>query len=71
MTVFRKFATHRVHDTTPEDHLGHIGEITYKDGYLYYHDGQTPGGTLINGGGDGGGLTARYACNRSWWWTTR
>mgnify|MGYP003332481833 CR=1 FL=1 len=55
MTVFRKFATHRVHDTTPEDHLGHIGEITYKDGYLYYHDGQTPGGTLINGGGDGGG----------------
>lgn len=51
MSNFRKIVTFRVNDTTPEDHLGRFGEITYRDGFLYFHDGSTPGGELINGGG--------------------
>jgi len=53
MSTFRKIVTFRVNDTTPEDHLGRLGEITYRDGFLYFHDGNTPGGELINGGGGG------------------
>ena len=56
----RKFSTFSVYDATPTDHLGRRGEITYRDGYLYYHDGVTPGGELIggvNGGGGSGGTT--------------
>jgi len=53
MTI-RKLYTARVNDTTPDDHIGRLGEITYRDGYLYYHDGATAGGELINGGGSGG-----------------
>ena len=51
----RKIYTYRLTDSTPNDHIGHRGEITYRDGYLYYHDGATAGGELINGGGSGGG----------------
>jgi hypothetical protein len=51
----RKIYTYRLTDSTPDDHIGHRGEITYRDGYLYYHDGATAGGELINGGGSGGG----------------
>ena len=54
----RKINTIKVTDATPTDHLGRLGEITYRDGYLYYHDGATPGGELINGGGSGGGPTS-------------
>jgi hypothetical protein len=54
MTI-RKIYTFRVNDSTPSDHPGRLGEITYRDGYLYYHDGVTAGGELINGGGSGGG----------------
>ena len=50
----RKFSTFSVYDATPTDHLGRRGEITYRDGFLYYHDGVTPGGALIGGGGSGG-----------------
>jgi hypothetical protein len=57
MTI-RKFYTFRVNDTTPDDHIGRIGEITYRDGFLYYHDGSTPGGEIIGGGGSGGGPTS-------------
>ena len=53
----RKINTIHVTDVTPSDHLGHLGEITYRDGYLYYHDGVTPGGELISGGGGSGGPT--------------
>jgi len=51
----RKIYTFRLNDATPDDHIGRVGEITYRDGYLYYHDGATAGGELINGGGSGGG----------------
>ena len=51
----RKINTIKLTDATPSDHLGRWGEITYRDGYLYYHDGVTPGGELIGGGGSGGG----------------
>jgi hypothetical protein len=51
----RKINTIKVNDVTPTDHLGRLGEITYRDGYLYYHDGVTPGGELISGGSGGGG----------------
>jgi hypothetical protein len=54
MTI-RKFYTFRVNDSTPDDHTGRLGEITYRDGFLYYHDGSTPGGEIIGGGGSGGG----------------
>lgn len=57
MTI-RKFYTFRVNDSTPEDHTGRPGEITYRDGFLYYHDGATPGGEIIGGGGSGGGPTS-------------
>jgi hypothetical protein len=57
MTI-RKFYTFRVNDVTPEDHTGRLGEITYRDGFLYYHDGTTPGGEIIGGGGSGGGPTS-------------
>ncbi len=57
MTI-RKFYTFRVNDTTPDDHTGRIGEITYRDGFLYYHDGLTPGGEIIGGSGSGGGPTS-------------
>jgi len=60
MTI-RKLYTSRVNDTTPDDHIGHLGEITYRDGYLYYHDGATAGGELINGGGSGGGGPTSWA----------
>lgn len=60
-TFFRKILTLRVNDQTPEDHQGRLGEITYRDGYLYYHDGVTPGGELINGGGSGGGGPTSWA----------
>jgi len=53
----RKFSTFSLYDATPTDHLGRRGEITYRDGYLYYHDGVTPGGELIGGGGGSGGPT--------------
>ena len=53
MTI-RKLLSYRVNDTTPDDHLGHFGEITYRDGFLYFHDGVTPGGEIIGGGGSGG-----------------
>jgi hypothetical protein len=54
MAEFRKLLTFRVNDLTPDDHVGRRGEITYKDGYLYYHNGSTPGGEVIGGGGAGG-----------------
>lgn len=57
----RKFYTFRVNDATPDDHIGRLGEITYRDGYLYYHDGATAGGELINGGGSGGGGPTSWA----------
>jgi flagellar basal body rod protein FlgF len=57
MTI-RKFYTFRVNDSTPDDHTGRLGEITYRDGFLYYHDGSTPGGEIIGGGGSGGGPTS-------------
>ena len=53
----RKINTFRLNDATPDDHIGRVGEITYRDGYLYYHDGVTAGGTLISGGGGSGGTT--------------
>ncbi len=55
MSEFRKILTFRVNDSTPDDHVGRRGEITFKDGFLYYHDGNTPGGEIIGGGGSGGG----------------
>jgi hypothetical protein len=51
----RKFYTFRVNDITPDDHTGRLGEITYRNGFLYYHDGSTPGGEIIGGGGSGSG----------------
>ena len=51
----RKIYTYILTDATPDDYIGHRGEITYRDGYLYFHDGATAGGELINGGGSGGG----------------
>ena len=56
----RKFSTFRLNDATPTDHLGRRGEITYRDGYLYYHDGVTPGGELIGSGGGGSGGTTTW-----------
>lgn len=55
MSNFRKILTFRVNDNTPEDHKGRLGEITYRDGFLYFHDGNTPGGEIIGGGGSSGG----------------
>ena len=57
----RKIYTFRLNDMTPDDHIGRVGEITYRDGYLYYHDGATAGGELINGGGSGGGGPTSWA----------
>jgi hypothetical protein len=57
----RKFYTFRVNDATPNDHIGRLGEITYRDGFLYYHDGATAGGELINGGGGGSGGPTSWA----------
>lgn len=57
-TFFRKISTYRVNDQTPEDHQGRPGEITYRDGFLYFHDGVTPGGEVIGGGGGSGGPTS-------------
>ncbi len=57
MTI-RKFYTFRVNDSTPDDHTGRLGEITYRDGFLYYHDGVTAGGEVIGGGGGSGGPTS-------------
>ena len=57
----RKIYTFRLNDATPDDHIGRVGEITYRDGYLYYHDGATAGGELINGGGSGGGGPTSWA----------
>ncbi len=54
MSDFRKILTFRVNDVTPDDHIGRRGEITYRDGYLYYHNGSTAGGEIIGGGGAGG-----------------
>lgn len=54
----RKIYTFRLNDSTPDNHTGRLGEITYREGYLYYHDGSTPGGELINGGGGSGGPTS-------------
>ena len=54
----RKINTIKVTDATPSDHLGRLGEITYRDGYLYYHDGITAGGELISGGGGSSGPTS-------------
>lgn len=59
--TFRKFYTFRVNDITPDDHLGRLGEITFRDGYLYYHNGTTPGGEIIGGGGNGGGGPTSWA----------
>lgn len=53
----RKIYTFKLNDSTPNDHPGRVGEITYRDGFLYYHDGVTPGGELISGGGGSGGPT--------------
>jgi hypothetical protein len=50
----RKIYTFRLNDVTPGNHIGRPGEITYRDGYLYYHDGETAGGEVIGGGGSGG-----------------
>lgn len=50
----RKIVTLKVSDPTPNDHLGRLGEITYRDGFLYYHDGTTPGGNVIGSSGSGG-----------------
>jgi hypothetical protein len=61
MAEFRKLLTFRVNDVTPDDHIGRRGEITYKDGFLYYHDGSTPGGEIIGGGGSGGGGPTSWA----------
>ena len=61
MSNFRKVLTYRVNDTTPDDHVGRRGEITYRDGFLYYHDGETPGGEIIGGGGSGGGGSTSWA----------
>jgi hypothetical protein len=61
MSDFRKVLTYRVNDTTPDDHVGRRGEITYRDGFLYYHDGETPGGEIIGGGGSGGGGPTSWA----------
>ena len=48
---FRKFFSFKVNDVgIPAEHLGRLGEITYRDGSLYYHDGETAGGELIQGG---------------------
>ena len=57
----RKIYTFRLNDTTPEDHLGRLGEITYRDGFLYYHDGATAGGELIGGGSGGSGGPTSWA----------
>ena len=57
----RKIYTFRLNDATPDDHIGRVGEITYRDGYLYYHDGATAGGELINGGGSGGVGTSSWS----------
>jgi hypothetical protein len=57
----RKIYTFRLNDVTPDDHIGRVGEITYRDGYLYYHDGATAGGELINGGGGGSGGPTSWA----------
>lgn len=54
----RKIYTFRLNDVTPDDHIGRPGEITYRDGYLYYHDGETAGGEVIGGGGGSGGPTS-------------
>ena len=49
--TFRKFFSYKVNDVgNPAEHPGRLGEITYRDGSLYYHDGETPGGELIQGG---------------------
>ena len=53
----RKIYTFKLNDSTPNDHLGRVGEITYRDGYLYYHNGVTVGGEVI-GGGSGSGSTS-------------
>jgi hypothetical protein len=53
----RKIYTFKLNDSTPNDHPGRVGEITYRDGFLYYHDGVTPGGELISGGGGSSGST--------------
>lgn len=50
MSNYRKIATFKVPDPDPAGHLGRLGEITYRDGALYYHDGEVPGGELIAGG---------------------
>ena len=57
----RKIYTFRLNDTTPEDHLGRLGEITYRDGFLYYHDGATAGGELIGGSSGGSGGPTSWA----------
>lgn len=46
---FRKLVTFKVNDDAPGDHVGKLGEITYRNGNLYYHDGEMAGGELIAG----------------------
>jgi hypothetical protein len=53
MTAFRKILTFKVNEVNPSTHHGRLGEITYRNGNLYYHDGTVAGGTLIGGGGSG------------------
>ncbi len=53
MTAFRKILTFKVNEANPSTHYGRLGEITYRNGNLYYHDGTVAGGTLIGGGGSG------------------
>jgi hypothetical protein len=53
MTAFRKILTFKVNEANPSTHYGRLGEITYRNGNLYYHDGTVAGGTLIGGGGIG------------------
>ena len=55
MLEFRKIHMEQKYGNQ-EDHIGRAGDLTYVDGFLFYHDGTTVGGLIINGAGSDAGI---------------
>lgn len=55
MLEFRKIHMEQKYGNQ-EDHVGRAGDLTYVDGFLFYHDGTTVGGLIINGAGSDAGI---------------
>ena len=55
MLEFRKIHMEQKYGNQ-EDHVGRAGDLSYVDGFLFYHDGTTVGGLIINGAGSDAGI---------------